>query len=95
MENTTEKVETEKEEDTESSKIPSYAQTLKSLPTVIDDSDSEEECLSLSMLRIFSIMEFILSLLQGNTYEYVLFLVISIFFIYTMVKIVQKSATMP
>ena len=43
MKNTTEEVVTEKKEDTEYSKIPSYDQTLKSLLTIIDDSDSEEE----------------------------------------------------
>ena len=43
MKNTTEEVVTEKKEDTEYSKRPSYDQTLKSLLTIIDDSDSEEE----------------------------------------------------
>ena len=43
MENITEEVVTEKEENTASSKRPSYSQALKSLMTVIDDSDSEEE----------------------------------------------------
>ena len=43
MEITTEEVVTEKKEDAESPKTPSYAQVLKSILTVIDDSDSEEE----------------------------------------------------
>ena len=91
MENTIEEAVTEKEEDNESTKRPSYSQALKSLLTVTDDSDSEEEWFYLSMFRIFSIMEFILSLLQGNTYNYVFSLVLYIFFIYTMTKIVQNK----
>ena len=43
MENTIEEAVTEKEEDNESTKRPSYSQALKSLLTVTDDSDSEEE----------------------------------------------------
>ena len=43
------------------------------------------------MLRIFSIIEFILSLLQGNTYDYVFSLVLASFFIYTMTKIIQNK----
>ena len=91
MENTIEEAVTEKEEDNESTKRPSYSQALKSLLTVTDDSDSEEEWFYLSMFRIFSIMEFILSLLQEKTYNYVFSLVLYIFFIYTMTKIVQNK----
>ena len=44
MENTTaEDSVNEKEEDKDSSTRPSYSQALKTLPTVIEDSDSEEE----------------------------------------------------
>ena len=44
----------------------------------------------MSMLRIFSIIEFILSLLQGNAYDYVFSLVLASFFIYMMTKIFKK-----
>ena len=36
-------------------------------------------------------MEFILSLLQGNTYDYVFSLVLASFFIYTMTKIIKEN----
>jgi len=43
MENTTTEAVNEKEEDKESSTRPSYLQALKTLLTVIEDSDSDEE----------------------------------------------------